>query len=156
MTDQISIKGLNKATVLAALYNASSPQRMGFMAYDPAPMEVEEAQDILSGQTYFDYLKGRVMKIDLSGDDLSPWDYDRDNGAGTAARVIDALRQGEPEDGVTVSGIHSAGKTKAISVAREGLNVGTSVANENGIRSVTLGLADVAEVLGPKIDEAEG
>ena len=53
-------------------------------------MTEAEAQELLdSGQTYFDYLKGRVMKIDLSGDsELDPRLYDRDNGAGAAERAI--------------------------------------------------------------------
>ncbi len=45
----ISINGLDKAAVLAALYNASRPQGMGFMHYDPKPMEVEEARTLLRG-----------------------------------------------------------------------------------------------------------
>ena len=90
----VSITGLNKADVLAALYNASRPQGMGFMAFDPKPMDRERAQNILDeGQTYFDYLKGRVMKVNLSKDDeFDPWGFDRDNGQGAAQTAITALR----------------------------------------------------------------
>lgn len=45
----INIADLDKAEVLAALYNASKPQGMGFMHYDPAPMGVEEARQHLRG-----------------------------------------------------------------------------------------------------------
>jgi hypothetical protein len=38
MATSIDLKGLNKAAVLAALYNASKPQGMGFLQYDPTPM----------------------------------------------------------------------------------------------------------------------
>lgn len=52
-------------------------------------MSTDEAQELLdSGQTYFDYLKGRVMKVDLSGDKLNPFLYDRDNGQGAAAAAL--------------------------------------------------------------------
>jgi len=54
-------------------------------------MTTEEAASLLESHTYFDYLKGRVMKVDLSGDELDPWLYDRDNGHGAAKRVIDSL-----------------------------------------------------------------
>lgn len=37
---------------------------------------------------YFDYLQGRVMKVDLAGDELDPRLYDRDNGEGAARRAI--------------------------------------------------------------------
>jgi len=89
----ISLNGLDKADVLAALYNASRPLGMGNLHYDPKEMTRDEAQSHLRpGENYFDYLKGRVMKVDLSGEMLDPWLYDRDNGEGAAAAVIERLR----------------------------------------------------------------
>jgi hypothetical protein len=89
----VSIKGLSKAKVLAALYNNSRPQGMGFLHFTPQDMTEKEAEDLLKEGTYFDYLKGRVMKVDLSHDDeFNPWLYDRDNGAGAAQRAVDNLR----------------------------------------------------------------
>lgn len=84
----ISLVGLNKAEVLAALYNASHAQGMGFLHFKPEPMTTEQAADLLKTQTYFDYLHGRVMKIDLRGDELRTGAYDRDNGQGAAHRAI--------------------------------------------------------------------
>lgn len=95
----ISIKGLDKAKVLAALYNNAKPQGMGFLHYTPKPMDEEEAQEVLnSGQTYFDYVLGRVMKVDLQSDEeFDPRLYNRDNGAGSAERAIATLRKEEGE-----------------------------------------------------------
>lgn len=90
--DKIDLKGLDKAAVLAALYNASKPQGMGFMNYDSTPMTVKQAGELLKRQTNFDYLQGRVMKIDLAGDELDTWGYDRDNGEGAAKQAISALK----------------------------------------------------------------
>lgn len=91
----IDIRGLDKAAVLAALYNNSRPQGMGFLHYNPVPMTRDEAGTYIDGgQTYYDYLKGRVMKVDLSGDQLYPGLYDRDLGEGAAQRAIDTLREG--------------------------------------------------------------
>lgn len=88
----IDISTLNKADVLAALYNASQPLGLGFLHFDPEPMTGEQAQEILdSSNGYFDYLKGRVMKIDLSTNQLNPRLYDRDNGEGAAQKVINQL-----------------------------------------------------------------
>ncbi len=84
----ISIAKKDKAEVLAALYNASKPLGLGFRQFDPKPMSVEEARKLLERTTYFDYIKGRVMKVDLSGDELETWLYDRDNGDGAAARAL--------------------------------------------------------------------
>ena len=71
-----------------ALYNAARPQGMGFLHYTPEPMTHEEATQLLEEKTYFDYVKGRVMKMDLAGDVLDPTLYDRDNGYGAAARAL--------------------------------------------------------------------
>jgi hypothetical protein len=85
---EISLENMDKAVVLAALFNASKPQGMGFVQYKPIPMTVEEARQLLEQCTDFDYLQGRVMKIDLSGNMLDTWGYDRDNGEGAAERAI--------------------------------------------------------------------
>lgn len=81
----------DKGEVLAALYNNSRPQGMGFLHSDDVPLTKNEAWDLLDQSTYFDYLKGRVMKIDLSGDELNPALYDRDNGEGAAERAISTI-----------------------------------------------------------------
>lgn len=89
----IDIKGLDKAEVLKELYNNSIHQGLGFLNFNSKDMTLEEAKEILKQRTYFDYLNGRVMKVDLSSDDeFEEWLYDRDNGIGSAKRVIDELR----------------------------------------------------------------
>lgn len=91
----VSIKGLSKAKVLAALYNASHPQGMGFLQYTPGDMTEQEAQALLDqhGHFSFDYLKGRVMKVDIRSDELDERLYDRDNGPGAAQRAINSIRE---------------------------------------------------------------
>lgn len=89
----VDTNGLDKADVLAVLYNRSRPLGMGFMSYDKNPMEKPEAREWLAKTKYFDYLKGRVMKVDLKDDGgFEEWLYDRDNGQGAAQRAIDTLR----------------------------------------------------------------
>jgi hypothetical protein len=88
----ISLVGLDKGAVLAALYNASHPQGLGMLHFDSTPMTPEQGNELLKSGTYFDYLKGRVMKVDLSKDALDPWLYDRDNGQGAAEAAIGTLK----------------------------------------------------------------
>lgn len=87
----IDLTGLNKAQVLSALYNKSKPLGMGYIHYTPEDMTVLEAERLLLDNTYFDYVKGRVMKVDLSGNSLNPRLYDRDNGEGAAERALKHL-----------------------------------------------------------------
>ena len=88
---KISTAGMDKAAVLAALYNAAKPLGLGRLQYDPTPMPIETAQALLkSGQTYFDYVQGRVMKVDLSGDEFDSRLYDCDNGKDAAVNALKA------------------------------------------------------------------
>ena len=89
----INIKGLDKAEELKELYNNSKVQGLGFLQATSMDMTTEEAKELLEQQTYFDYLRGKIMKIDLSLDEeFEERLYDRDNGEGSAKRVIDRLR----------------------------------------------------------------
>ena len=90
--ETIDISGLDKAEVLAELYNRAQTQGLGPLHFDPENMTKEQAAAILdSGSTYFDYLKGRVLKVDLSKEEFNPALYDRDNGENAAARVIEPI-----------------------------------------------------------------
>lgn len=97
----VNIKGLDKAEVLLALWNSSRMQGMSFLGYNHemtlkyAQECVEQARQTgITGEEeiYFDYLNGKVMKIDLAPDEIDPRLYDRDNGDGAAQTTIDNLR----------------------------------------------------------------
>lgn len=88
----ISIAGLDKAKVLAALYNASQCQGMGRLQFVAGDLDLEEAAKLLKNNTYFNYLKGRVMKVELKNDSFDPRLYDRDNGQGAAAAAISKIK----------------------------------------------------------------
>ncbi len=88
----MDISKLDKAEVLAALYNRAGPLGMGRLQFTPEDMKTAEAQMLLdTGQTYFDYVRGRVMKVDLSGDELGTGFYNRDNGDNAAETALAAL-----------------------------------------------------------------
>lgn len=102
----MNITGLNKAAVLAALYNAAQPQGMGFMQYDPTPMTEAQAEVILKQQAHFDYLKGRIMKLSFNTDELDTRWYNRDNGNGAAERVVDILRNTKEVNAPEIASTH--------------------------------------------------
>jgi hypothetical protein len=94
----MNIAGLSKPAVLAALFNASRQQGMGFMDRRGAqPMTEAEATKVIEARgLYFDYLYGRVMKTGIDGDEIETRLYDRDNGQGAAERAIKPLRATAP------------------------------------------------------------
>jgi hypothetical protein len=143
----ISIKGLNKAAVLAALFNASKPQGLGFVKYNPKPMTVEEAEVLLKQTTDFDYLQGRIMKINLAEDELDTRWYNRDNGKNAAEKVIAILRQGGGPDAQPIRDTHGKNTLAAANDVEKRLDDMVTISG-NAMR---LGLSDVKHVLGPAV-----
>src|SRR3990172_3014512 len=119
MSEKISIAGLDKADVLAALYNTARPQGMGFLHYTPDPMTKEEAAELLKSGTYFDYVKGRVLKVNLAGDEVDPWGYNRDNGETAAELVIAVLRKDKNVNHPVMQMVHGVGRTIAAEEAKK-------------------------------------
>lgn len=160
MNSEVSIAGLDKADVLAALYNAAKAQGLGLLHYDARPMSHDEAAAILgrmsADEMCFEYLQGRVMKVDISGDAIDPWGYDRDNGMGACAAAIDRLRRLKdvnPEE----SELHSRNNTfDAAQTLKAHLGDKSGLRTDGGIAKVTLGLDDVADVLTPKVEDVLG
>ena len=67
-------------------------------AAEEGTVTVESCAELLEKYTQFDYLHGRVLKVDLSGDEFDERLYDRDCGAGAAQRAVDSIRD-ETEGG---------------------------------------------------------
>lgn len=117
MSDMVNIAGLDKAAVLATLFNASAPGGMGFFQaqHGPSVMTTEDARQLIEdggsaesgiyhGNLSYDYLFGRPLKINLEGDEFDPWGFDRDNGGtGTAQRLIEKLRETSQVDSPELS-----------------------------------------------------
>lgn len=146
----MKISGLNKADVLAALYNAAKPQGMGFVHYDPKPMTREEAEDLLQQATYFDYLNGRAMKIALDGDEVYTGSYNNNNGDGAAERVIAELVKTGNVNSSVIQAVHHENTLESAEETKANLNEESGYEGGGVFR---LGLADVADKLGPIVDE---
>lgn len=107
--EKVNIAGLDKAEVLAALHNGTRAAGMGVLHDIQRDMTAEEARPFLDSghdsrrmfghvgtsqpKLYFDYLMGRPLKVDITGDEFNPRLYDRDAGEGAAQRAIDGIRE---------------------------------------------------------------
>lgn len=151
---KISMVDLNKAVVLAALYNASKPQGAGFMHYDPKPMTPAEAETLLKRTSRFDYLKGRVMKVDLSGDEFDTWGYDRDNGENAAECVIAELRRSGDTNSSIIQTVHHVNTLESAEDVKSRLDEASYMETNGNTGVLHLGLAGVADKLGPAVDNA--
>lgn len=152
---KISLAGLNKAVVLAALYNASKPKFIGFIRYNPKPMTREEADGLLRQTFHFTYLKGRVMEVDLSGDELDTRGYDRDNGQGAAECVIAELRLTGDVNSPKIK------ETHRVNTLKEANNVRTILGDDDELpkalrsnRIWYLDIQSVRDVLGQAVGKA--
>jgi len=100
----VDISGLDKAAVLATLYNRAGSPRPGSAAalhYTPMPMSIEQSRAIIEEDLakydsgiHYDCLHGRCLKINITGDTMDSWLYDREYGEGAAQRAINELRGG--------------------------------------------------------------
>ncbi len=88
----VSIKGLDKVLVLQALWKNCKAQGVS-PVHVPVRTEVslEECKRGLTESCNFDYWKGKVLKVNLEGDEFDPSCYDRLNGEGAAQRAIDSI-----------------------------------------------------------------
>jgi len=99
VSDEIDIAGLDKCEVLFALYEATSPMGMGFLqargdvTVEDVRVLVSAWSDVERGFPYIDYLWGRPLKVDLSGDTFDGRLFDRDAGAGEARAAVERLRE---------------------------------------------------------------
>lgn len=95
----IDITGMNKAEVLMALYHGSHPQGLSIFNVPDHPVTIFDCRDAINELTkrgrnlYFDYWKGHILKVDITGDFFNEVFYDRDNYSGAAADAIEKLRR---------------------------------------------------------------
>ena len=83
-------------------------------AAEEGTVTVESCAELLEKYTQFDYLHGRVLKVDLSGDEFDERLYDRDCGEGAAQRAVDSVRA-EKESGKNTAG-NADGEKKELSM----------------------------------------
>lgn len=88
----INILNINKAALLAGLHNNTKAIGLGKFQDIGRDMLVTEAQDHIDDRGYgYDYLCGRPLKVDISGDKFDSRLYDRNAGERIGQKVVDNL-----------------------------------------------------------------
>jgi len=101
---RIDISGIPKWRLLKVLYNNAIPQKGSYFhtlfphatsIFENMTLTDDEAKSIIEKESYlyFDYIKSKSLKVDISGDTLDSNDYDRDYGENAALKAISTLRQ---------------------------------------------------------------
>ncbi len=91
--ENVDISGVNKKKLLKKLYERAQPQGRGFLHFQENDELSDADAEKLLQRGYIDYLRGRVMKIDITGDSVSTRLYNRDNGNNAAEEVIEEVRR---------------------------------------------------------------
>lgn len=97
--ESIDISGLNKKELVKELHKNARPREFDIIqrelgSFKPGlgDLSDEEAEAAVH-QGKLDYLKGRAMKIEISGDKLlDAWLYNREHGEGAAEAIVQRLR----------------------------------------------------------------
>jgi hypothetical protein len=85
------ISGVDKMVLLKKMWENATPARFFSDTLSQAPAwDHDVAAEAIQG--YVDYLLGRPIKMDLSGDTVDASCYDRDAGEGTFVRVLQDCR----------------------------------------------------------------
>lgn len=112
MTQTLDISGIDKADLLAAIFNrARRTQGMGFLQANAGPKVMDKASaivamghgddparmfpEICEVNMNFDYLYGRCLKVKLGGDTMRTDLFNRDHGSGALEEVVKQLRENE-------------------------------------------------------------
>lgn len=103
MEETINITGIDRADLIAALYNGTKALGLGVLYDQPGGMTSDDVKgligDMLDGDLDFDYFKGRPLKVRIVGDEiLGVWLYDRDAGEGQCAKIVAELKADVSED----------------------------------------------------------
>jgi hypothetical protein len=79
---------LPKWLVLMTLFNGAMSPGLGAMHRENKKMDEELARELLGTATYFDYLGGRVLKVEMGFKTLATTLYNRDNGKNRAEDLL--------------------------------------------------------------------
>jgi hypothetical protein len=99
----------------------------------------------------FDYLKGRVIKVNLSGDEIDPWGYDRDNGQGAVEEIVSILRQTGEVYSEEAEIRHKEGTRNQAIFMDEHVDDPNYVKHQGDTFVYGLGTSDLSHLIRPKI-----
>lgn len=97
-TTMVTIADLDKAAVLAALFNAARRPKVDIQGDDL--LTTEEASDALEHNHYGSYMMflfNRTIMVDFSKDEIDVSPYNVENGVGAAETIIEKLRKEQKE-----------------------------------------------------------
>ncbi len=94
MRDLVDIRNINKAELLAGLYNRAKFGKVVDRFHPPrTAMTISQAWEIITERgLIFDYLGDQALKVNLAGERLDPWGFNWNRRPQAAQTVIATLR----------------------------------------------------------------
>jgi len=89
---QVDISGIDKKMLLQSLYEYAKPLGMGIYHYTPNDTLPNQEMESILARGHIDYLHGRAMKINISGNSVNTFSYNRNHGENAAEKIIATLR----------------------------------------------------------------
>ena len=99
---KVDISEVDKLKLLRALWDNSKPAI--FFKYNnvtPPDYDEELAKEVVK-KDYIDYFQGRLIKCDLSKNEVDPSSYDKDYGKGTFEKIVKSLAKKSIEENKSV------------------------------------------------------
>jgi hypothetical protein len=90
-----NIKGLNKVTLLKRLFKAAKQKPYEELLNITQTLSRKKAEEVITRKIYIEDLNGKFLNIDLSGDTVDTWGYNKVNGEGKhlAEKIINQMRE---------------------------------------------------------------
>ena len=103
---------LDKALVLAALYNGAKAFGKDIKSYNPEPMTYAEAKKLVLKKKQFDYINGRVLLVIFIEDTFNSKLYNKNNGQDAAEIIVESLRKTGDANNLEISSLHKKNMEK--------------------------------------------
>jgi hypothetical protein len=94
-SNSINIAGLNKVDLLYRMWKEQKNTGNVFFGLQSLWFDEDLAKTVVGRNRYIDYFCGKIIKTDLSRDEVDPWAYDRETYTGRLREIVNVMKAEE-------------------------------------------------------------